>query len=316
MPDFDVAVIVGEKNMNSVVHELFSRRATVANLFSGQSSTTIEGLQISFSWKILSPPVFRLAPPSEQLWGQAITAGGETVSPHENACVVSLPDFSFSVTASGNAPTQSTLSLCMICSIAVADQTMKIVPAGICVDLSSVGSFDQILYRSVLVPQLLAQAGVFLGSQAIPKIDMAGMSLGAPTLLVEDGRAVAAAFLSGKPGSPDREALRTVPGGDFHVLLSRDALRGVVRNGVQSLRGRTEATDGHAGFGIGQANYSASIRLDSLDAEILTATTLRVQAGVTVQASAGVDVLPGVFDQIGQGVTQAANAVANAFKSY
>jgi hypothetical protein len=80
---------------------------------------------------------------------------------------------------------------------------------------------------------------------------------------------------------------------------------------VQPLRGQTDGVNGSANFGIGSAHYSASLRFDSLNAQIRSPTSLNVQAGVTLSASAGVNVLDAILGQIAKGVTEPAKALAN-----
>jgi hypothetical protein len=314
MSAFDVAICFSQNNLNRMVAALYSRPGLKTKLFSGRQITTIEGAQDVVAWDMRTSPVFNLEAPTQDQWRHAITANGNAAPPRDNACVVSLPNFHFSVTHPGAAPTDTTLTLAVICSIVVAGRTATVTPAGVVVDLSKLTPFDQIVYKSILIPQVLSQAAGFLGNQAVPRIEFYGLSFGNATLLVGQGRAIVAAYLEGKPGSPDRQALRATPVGDFHVLLSRDALQLVVKNGVQNLRGHTEPTGGHANLGIGNANYSASIRFDSLDASVVTSTMLHARASVTLAASAGVDVLPAILNQIAHGVTDAGQAVANAAK--
>ena len=311
MSTFDVAICLGQQSLTTITAALYKRPNLRARLFRGCHSAPVEGIQANVTWDVQQPPKFNLNPPPPNLWANAIAANGVKAPPSANAFVVTLPALNVSLGSAGAPPVATTTSVDVICSIALSGRTVTLSPVGVVVDLSHATPTDQIIYKAILIPQLLAQIATLLSGQHIPKIDFQGLSFGNATLLVEGGRVVGAAFLEGRPGVPDAASLRSAPPGEFYVLLGGDALQHVVQSGVQPLRGKTESVHGSASFGIGNASYSASLRLDSLNAQVKTPTTLRVQAGVTLAASAGIDVLPAIMNQIAHGVTDAAKAVAN-----
>jgi hypothetical protein len=309
---FDVVICLGQQNLNKITVALHQRPGLRERLFKGNHSADVEGVQANVSWDVLQPPVFDLKPPSGSQWADAIRADGSAqTAPSANGFTVTLPALNVNMSSGSSPPTGTTTAVDVICTIGLSGRIVSVVPLGVLIDLSNASPMDQLIYKQMLIPHLLAQINTMLSGEKIPKIDFRGLAFGNASLLVEGGRAVAAAFLEGNPGTPDVQALRSAPPGAFYVLLGGNALQQVVQAGVQPLRGQTKSVGGNASFGIGSANYSASLRLDSLNAQIRTPTSLRVEANVTLAASAGVDVFAAILDQIKNGVTDAAQAVAN-----
>jgi hypothetical protein len=150
-----------------------------------------------------------------------------------------------------------------------------------------------------------------LSGQTIPDVNFNGLQFGSVALAVGGGRLVAVAALPGRP-APDVPDLASLPGGDFYVLLSPDAVRQAAQQGAAGLVGKQSSVSGSQGFGIGEASYNASVAVRSAAAEPAgDPTTLAIAVGVDVNAGAGVDMV----QVIGQQIVGAATTVGGAFQT-
>jgi hypothetical protein len=308
---YDVAICLGQQNLNKIAAAFYQRPGLRARLFRGSHATTLEGVQANVAWDVLQPPTFDLNPPSPAQWAAAIHATGASIAPSANAFVLKLPALHVTLNSGPGPATDITKAVDVICSVTLLGKSVSLTPVGAVIDLSTASPIDQLIYKQILVPNLLAQLTMLMAGQHVPHIDFRGLSFGNAALLVEGGHVIGAAFLEGRSGVPDVQSLRSAPKAEFYVMLGRDALQKVVNDGVQPLRGQTDGVNGSANFGIGSAHYSASLRFDSLNAQIRSPTSLNVQAGVTLSASAGVNVLDAILGQIAKGVTEPAKALAN-----
>lgn len=324
---FDVGICIDETMLNRVIASLYGRPDLRQGLFAGTDHTSVGGVEVSAAYDVQAVPTVRLAPPTPQQWQQAIQAGGAAATvPTANALVAHFPRVALTLAPGTPAAASTTVDFDAIAVAALAGGRLSITPLGVCVDLSGASTNDQLLYRVLVIPRVLRMLGAMLAAESVPNISFQGVRFGPAVVTLGAGRLAAVANLEGRPAPapPSPEALPTVA---FGVLLSRDAMQRVADAGTAKLRGKRLSQSGSASFGIGTAAYTAN--LDVADLALRVADPLTVDARVTLSASASasVDILGYVWDQITgaadsaagtvvDGITTAANAVADAFSSY
>ncbi len=319
MSNFDVAICMDQGSLNQVINSIFNRQSLRAKLFNGSQSTTLAGVQVQVGWEVLVPPTVTLTPPTAEQWSSSVKRDGSTAQPTGNAFMVTFPQLHVLRTKSNGEQSEATTSVEAICTVAIVNDRLSITPLAAIVNLSGATDFDTVIYKAIIIPQVLNMAGQMLAGEQIPAISFQGVSFGPLTLGVGGGRLIGVAALVGQP-TPQPPDPGSLPGGaPFYVLLSPAALNQMASVGVQQMAGKGASTSGSQGFGIGSADYNASIRLDNASAGIDPGdlTMINAQVGISAAASAGITTVVGqVINDIGNGVVSVVNQIGDAFKSY
>lgn len=318
MSNFDVALGMNTATLNGMISSLYGMQSLRNSLFAGSQSENIAGVQSTIAWNVLQVPTITLEAPTSQQWSSALGAGGTTPSPVANAITVSFPNVQVSMTPSGGQMQQATIPMVVICSVSIANAQLTLTPVGVIVDLSNASAFDQVVYKAVLIPQALQVAGSMLSGEKIPNISFNGVNFGEMVLSVGNGQIVGVAYLSSNSATPPAPDVSSMPNEPFYVLLSPAAMQQVVNSGTAGLQGKSASTSGSQSFGIGSADYNASVQLANVSASVNPGNLASVTASVSVQASAsaGVNIFSSIINQIGSGLESAGQAIANAFSSY
>jgi|GEM_PF-2217384 len=326
MSAFDVAICMNESALNRVIASIYARPGFRDSLFRGSRQVSVGGVALSVGYDVLVPPTVRLEAPSPAQWQAAIRADGNAAAPTANALVAHFPQVTVTKSPGTPAASSSTITFDAIAVASLQGGRLAISPVGVCIDLSHSSSDDQILYRAVIIPRVLEMLATLLSAESVPNIHFQGVRFGAAVLTLGDGRLAAVANLDGRPG-PAAPAPGSLPAVPFCVLLSQAAMQGVAAAGTAGLRGKHLSQSGGASFGIGTAQYTATLTVDGLSVQVQDPVTVNANVALSASASASVDVLGYVWDQISGGVTSAAgtvadgiqtaaNAVAQAFSSY
>ena len=308
-----MAICMAEPTLQGVVAALYGRfRQT---LFQGTGTVNIAGVPLTVGYDVQAAPAVRLAPPTPAQWEHAVQADGSPARPTANAAVLHFPRVA--VTRSPGTPQEATatVSFDAIAVAALDAGRLKIRPVGVSIDLSAASPNDRILYRGLIIPRVLGLLGDMLSAEAVPAISFQGVRFGDAVLVLGAGRLAALANLAGEP-PPAPPPPESLPTEGFCILLSPPAMQAVATAATSGLRGRSLSQSGEAAYGIGTAQYSATLRVDGLALHLQDPTTILARAGLAASASAAVDVLGPIWDQITGGVETAANAIKDAFSSY
>lgn len=310
-----MAICMNESALQGIVASLFARPAFRQNLFAGTGTVTVAGVPLTVAYDVVAAPTVLLSAPTPAQWQIAIQAGGGAARPATNAVVLHFPQVTVTRSPHTAQAASATVSFDAIAVVALNAGQLQIRPLGVCIDLSAASADDQILYRGLIIPRVLDMLATLLAAESVPAIRFQGVRFGDAVLVVGAGRLAAVANLEGRPApaAPAPEGLPAVP---FCVLLSPPAMQAVAVAATAGLQGKQLSQSGSASFGIGTADYQATLHVDSLTLQVQSPTTVLAHTGLTASASASVDVVGAIWDQISGGVDTAANAIANAFSSY
>ena len=312
MSNYDVAISMDQATLNRIVTSLFARPALRSKLFSGTQTATFAGVNATVGWEVQEAPVLNLQAPAPSMWQHAVKQDGGTQPPSANAFVLHLPKLKVSRNVSTGGVQETVVPLDVICTAGLANNQLRYNALAVVVDLSSASAFDQAIYKAIIIPKVLQMASSILGNQHIPNLDFHGTQFGPVVLSIGNGRIAGVANLAGKP-APVNPSFDSIPSLPFAVLLSQQVVQQVAQQGSQGLQGKTANTGGSQSFGIGDASYNASLRIDRVSVTVsgdLTVAHAAVQ--LAASASAGVSVLSTIGGAVVSGATTAANAVANA----
>lgn len=307
---YDVAISMDQVALNRVIDSLFGRPNLRNRLLSGSQTTTLSGVQVTVGWEVQQAPSVTLSPPSSQQWQSAIKQDGNVPQPTQDAFIVNFPKLKVSRQKTSGQIDEETIALDAICVINLRDNKLALDPVAVIVDLSQATPNDRVIFKAILIPQILRIADSMLSGQQMPNLDFQGVQFGLLVLAVGNERIVGAANLVGK-ALPPVPSLSELPNtsSPFYVLLSQEAVQKIADRGIQELQGKSDSTSGSESFGIGKANYSASVRLNSISVQTSSNPTIvQANVGVSASASAGVD----VFSVIGDGIVDAAKTVGEA----
>jgi hypothetical protein len=310
MSNYDVAIVMNQAALNGVLASLFAQQNLRSQLFSGSQQASVLGTKTTVSWSVLQTPTVTLSPPSAQQWSQAIKQDGSTPQPAQNALVVSFPALQVSETSTN--PSTVPVEAIVVASIN-SKNALSLAPVAVIVDLSKASTFDQTLYKEIIIPQVLNLTTSMLSGEQIPNISFQGVQFGSLVLSVGNGLLAGVANLNGKP-APAAPDLTSLPNQNFYILLSHDAMQQIASTGSHQLQGQSTHTSGSKSFGIGSADYNAGIKLNNASASVSSSDLTRVNASVDVSASASAGI--NLFDSIGQTIVSIGQQIGNAFKSY
>lgn len=322
MSAFDVAICMDQSTLQRIIAALYAQPGFRQDLFSGGGSVTVAGVPLSVAYDVLAAPTVTLEAPTAAQWQSAIQADGTQAQPTGNAMVLHLPQVR--VTRSPGSPqaASTVVAFDAIAVVSLSAGQLRISPVGVCIDLSSASTTDQTLFRGLIIPRILTQIGALLAAESVPNISLQGARFGDAVLVLGSGRLAAVANLQGRPApaAPSPQSLPPVP---FCVLLSQTAMQAVAATATAGLRGKQLEQSGSASFGIGTAQYTARLSVDSLSVSVQSPTTVQANAGLSASASASVDVVGAIWDQItgaastvASGLETAGNAIKDAFSSY
>lgn len=296
MSTFDIAVCIDEVTLNKIAASLFGRQSLRGKLFSGSQSILIAGVNASVGWSIEAPPLVSLNPPTPAQWAASVKKDGTALQPAENAFLVHIPHIKVQKSASGGV-TEADTSFDAICTASLVQNAITIVPLAVVIDLSQASKIDKVIYDKILIPRVLDMVGSMLSGRQLPNIDFQGATFGPFVIAVGGGLLAAAANASGKP-APQTPSIGSLPKGRFSVLMSPETMQTLANKGTSSLQGKSTGASGSQSFGIGKANYSANVRLNSVSASVSPSdlTSVNASIGVQVSAGAGIDVLSVITD--------------------
>jgi hypothetical protein len=321
---YDIAIGADEATLTRTLGQLYARPGLRDRLFRGEQVADLSGVQVPVGWDIQAAPSVRLSAPTEPQWKEAVKEDGNTPQPTQNAFILHLPTVHVSRKQTSGESQDATLPIDVICTAAIDGNRLKLDAEAVIVDLSAAPKFDQLIYRRLIIPQIIKLADSALTAQQFPALQLGGMRFGVAVLAIGDGRAVAVASLEGRPTPPAPSPGGFAVGG-FFALLSRDALQSGVRDAVRGFVGKSIPTSGSKGFGLGTADYSASVTISSASAEPAPndLLTLTGSIGLSASASGGISVVDTITkgletagQTIAEGAKTAGEAIANAFKSY
>jgi len=327
MSDYDVAICLNEEALNRIVNQLFQKPGLKTKLFTGTQTVPVMGVSVPVAWNVQQVPYIHLSPPTNDQWNHAIKPDGTaSVPPQENSIVM---DFSNVQVSKKNVSTgqneQTTANFQALCTVSVSgNNLLTIIPLGALVELNGVSPNDHVLYQSFMIPKILQMAKTLVSGEQLPDLHFQGLNFGTPVLSLGSGRLVAVANLENKP-SPSAPPAETFPNQPLTILLSSEAIQSGVSKGLSSFQGLSTGTGGSENLGIVKANYNANITVRNISASVnpQDLALLNVSVDLAASASAGADVFGPIGDVIvdganavADGVTYAANKVADAFKSY
>jgi hypothetical protein len=312
---FDVAIGMDESGLNQVLGELFQRPGLRKDLFSGSQSANILGAAIQVDWSVEQAPTVHLSAPTPDQWKHAIKADGAVAAPTVNALTMHFPQFKITRKAASGPDQTATVALDVICTINIQSDNLIVSALAVSVDLSAASAFDQVLYKSVIIPRILNLVGTAFGVEHLPNVNFEGLQFGPIALTVGSGRVAGVANLAGKPTPPAPDP-GTLPNAKFFLLLGRDALQQTAQKGAAGLVGHSATSSGSRGFGLGNASYNGSVRLDSVSVQVGgDPTVINAQVAIGAEASAGVSLLGGIPGQIVDGLKTGVNTVGDGLKT-
>lgn len=307
MSDYDLLVAMGEQTINGLLADLFGRQGIRERLFRGDLRVANGG---SFTWSVEAAPELALSHPSEEQWKSAIGPDGKRPRPVPGAFTARLRD----LRVSGGGLDGASRDAALLCTLGTSGDALHLTPIAASVDLSGVDDpNDRAIYRHIVLPKALQTGLTLLGAIAMPHITVAGVSFDGFAFAVGSGVVVGTANIVGKPAASPTDPAR-LGGIDFEVRISPTAVEQAADAELNSIRGRWESTSGSAGFGIGRAEYSGGIKLDSGRVTADPENPLKVTAALDIEArgQAGVD----LFSEIGEALKKAGEAVGRALNSY
>jgi hypothetical protein len=310
MADFDIAISMGEGLINKALQVMYDRPTLRGSLFSGSQGFDVEDASMSVQWALSEAPHATLSVPTSDQWKNAVKAGGETAAPEDDAFILRLPSTTLGLSGGASSGQGKTRDFDLICTARIDNNEAALKAVAIVVEeMSTAPMIDRAMYR-VLLPKLLDAANGALAGAELPNISLP-ISFGPANLRILAGRIVAVARLDGAAAPEPPE---NFPADEFAVLLSPAAIQRAIDLAMPTLQNLSESTNGSTGFGIGRAEYSASISLTGLTAQVDQAdpTRLHAQTNASLSAGAGVDLLGPLGDianQAGEGIVIGANAV-------
>lgn len=310
MAGFDIAICMGESLINKALTVMFGRPSLRDALFSGSQDFDVEGTPMSVKWDIPEAPTAILSVPTPAEWNAAVKAGGEGMAPEEDAFLLRLASTKLSLSGGASAGQAKTRNFDIVCTARIDNNNAELKAVAILIeDMGSAPLIDRAMYKALL-PRLLAAANGALAGAELPNISLP-ITFGPASLRILPGRIVAVAMLDGAaaPEPPDDP-----PTDEFAVLLSPAAVQRTIDLMLPQFQNQSSSTNGSQGFGIGTAQYSASIALTNLSMQVDGAdpTNVHAQTNPQISAAAGVDLLGPLGDlakQAGAGIVTGATVV-------
>ncbi len=324
----DLLVGMSEGALNKWLSGIYSKPAAQSKVFKG--SMSVSGQTVS--WDIGAAPTATLAGPSDPIWDnwpKSLTHNGTpqgSAAPPDaadNPVAITFTNFSGSVSGSGGSGAGGTAPQVIVYATAQLQATsVSIVPLSAWLDESAVPAWSQLTLNAI-IGAALSQAQLLLGAIHTPQISYGGVTFGAAALTAADHKVGIAANLQGKPAAP-APAAGDLPGDEFYVVLSREALQRVADIGMQQLNGQSASKSGSYDAGIFKASYSGRVTLDRASATPQAdPTQMAANVVVSASASAGVDIFGGIIggltdtgEAIGKGFEAAGDAISGAFDNY
>jgi hypothetical protein len=286
----DLVICLDQETLNRIVATLATKPGIKSRLLTGSQVGSFSGVELTVGWEVQEPPVLDLSPPSPEQWKEAVKRDGASVEPVENAFLARFPKLSVTRKKGSGETDSATVAVTMICTLAARDGQISLEPIAAVADFSQASGFDRLIYRKVIIPEALRMASAMLQGAPLPVLTFPGIQFGPMVLAGGNGRAVAAANLSGKP-VPPAPSPASLPDGSMYVLLSREALQQIAHSAARPLAGQSRETFGTASFSVGKADYRASIRVGTLTANPSSDLSgFDLSVGIAAEASAGVKV--------------------------
>jgi hypothetical protein len=316
---FDVAIGMNQTTLTDVAAALYKRPGIKSKVFSGSQPIDEMGVKSTVSYELLAPPIVKLQAPTPDQWKRAIKADGTAPQPVQNAMIVTLPNLRLTRPDQKGQLHSGTVALDAIATIGIANDTLQYTALGVIVDLSHATPFDQVIYKKIVIPHALKAVGEAFGHPHIPNITFKGVKFGPVVLVVGGGMMVVVANLAGKsPPTPPPPQTSALPNEPIFILLSHEAMQKACEAGTGDLVGKSAGKSGSASFGVGNASYDGSVRIDSISVQVGNdPTQVNAQIAVAASASAGISVLDTIIggvktaaNTVAGGVTTAANTVA------
>jgi hypothetical protein len=322
MNQYDVAISLKQSILNQLIDLLFNRPTLKDQLFRGSQTATLAAVSVTVEWEIQQPPKVMLSPPDIAQWQKAIKQNGDALPPVQNAFVIHFPALNVSRQKLSGEPDEETIALDVIGVASLTNNQLVLTPIAAVVDLSHAKPLDRLIFKTILIPQVLQIAGTMLSHQQMPRLDFQGVQFGSPVLTIGNGQIIVAANLAGKspPATPSFSQLPNT-NAPFYVLLSRAVMQQIADREIQCLQGKSVATSGTESFGLGRANYRASATLNTVAVQPLSApASVQAHIGVEISASAGVDIFSVISDRVtdtvdtvGKTFEEAGEAIENLF---
>ncbi|MDA3642453.1 hypothetical protein LZ318_21135 [Saccharopolyspora indica] len=256
--DNDFAVCVDQETLNSSLRVLHGR-PDLKNFREGKQQVTISGNSEWVEWKIEDPPYLTLQAPSDDLWRDAIKENEGAPKPTTNAFVLAVPKFWFKREGHDG----RTTSIEAICTLTAQDGRCTFTPHGAKVDLTGFVEADRIIYRQIIVPRLLREAGKLLAGLAVPNIDVYGLGFGPIAAAVGDERVITVANLRGRPNAtpPSTTAL---PKRGNYVLLSKNTMEKGAQLAAALIKGYALRRGGGVEYWGGWYQYAAGFQVNDV----------------------------------------------------
>ncbi|KAA5831770.1 hypothetical protein F1721_18175 [Saccharopolyspora hirsuta] len=268
--DNDFAVCVDQETLNTSLRALHGRD-DLKKFREGRQQVTIGGNNEWVDWKIDEPPHLRLQPPSDALWRDAIKENAQAPKPTTNAFVLTFPKFWFK----RDGQEGKTTSIEAICTLTAQDGKCTFTPHGAKVDLTGFAQSDRVIYRQIIVPRLLREAGKLLAGLSVPNINVYGLSFGPIAAAVGDDRVITVANLRDRPNAtpPSTTAL---PKRGNYVLLSKNTMEKGAKLAAVLLNGYAWQGGGGDSYWGGWYKCTAGFKVNSINAHANSPTGFSV----------------------------------------
>ncbi len=302
MSGFNVCVSVSQDGLNQGSQTVYTKLHGTGKVFSGSSRIERDGLTIDVTYDCTKAPVFDLSPPPAGDLEDAMTSmaglalcGTDGDATRElisyaadvaSSFSVTFPDLSFTFGSKDEPPIELVTDITVLCVVTVDGGNVAFAAiAATAPKQPTVGA--QFVVDTFILPTIKTSANSLFAGLTIPPLDIPGVPLTAPVVVIANSRLYAGALLAGQ-GVPVLPSTGVPgPANPFFMLLDQAAMQAAASYAVgQSGTFHKSGKSGGSGF---NAHYEFTYRLHNPKVG-LDGTSLEIGFQLTGSVGAGVEV--------------------------
>lgn len=301
MANFDVAVGLTQKGLNTTLAGLFGNPTAQSKFFTQSFSQTVGGIPVDITLKIDSAPTIALTPPATTYWQQSYNAQGQMQTgnpPSGNVFQVLISSLSVSGTVAGS-PVSGSTSFQVYAQFTLANNALSFNALSVWLDESSWNKMGltTLIVNAIIIPYGLNTVNKLLSAISIPQIPaFAGISLQTPILGITNANELVLATSMTTGSAPDLNNYNPPAGLDIFMQVDLAITNAVLASQINNYPFNESAKTGDS-----TAYASAAIK-----GTVQTVTT-SISSGVT-NANISITDISG-YGELGGTVTAIAKTV-------
>ena len=284
--NYDVALAMNAATLNAGMLSFYGKLDARSQLFTGSVSQGTALGNAVVTWDVQASPTFVLAPPTAAQWAAALKPEVPVPPmPTTNAFDLQLGSLNATLSLAGSAPIGGTTSVDVFATVTQTGDKISLTPVAISLDESKMTGWDKIILNGVLLPALFKAVTALLAGITLPAIPaFAGITLGTPTIVVEQSLLLAVACLS--TGGDVNIDNVTWPQQPLFLQVSSSVINGAASYFAAALSGAQTRGSFSGDYGVFSANASYSASITGVTATASATDLTVINASITASAQA------------------------------